>query len=350
MTKYIFKRILLAIISLILLVIIIFFLMKLLPGFPIHQTATESIAEFNTRLQNLGLLDSPVQQFFAFVSDLFTKGDFGIVYTEPALSVVDKVLNPMVNSFFISIPSFVFATTIGIGLGIAAAYFRGRIYDFMITIFVVIFNAVPSFVLGIYFLELGGAIDLPIKQTPFDGTNFGETLYSSIMPILAMTITSLTAVTIYTRNELVEVFKQDYIKTALSKGLSFPSVLFKHALRNAGIPILSIVLPSLITILSGSIIVENFFEVAGASRVLVDAITDKETFVVLFSATFFGAIYFALQIIMDLTYSVVDPRIVLATKNDASMFEMTKSYFTRQLRRSSFKNSNSTIELTMEGA
>lgn len=350
MTKYLFKRIMLAAISLLLLIVIVFFLMKMMPGQPIKQGNNQSYENYLAQLEQLGLLDSPIEQFLVFFKELFTEGTFGVNYKNPAQDVTSTLLGPMESSLFISIPSFVLSILFGIGLGILSAYYRGRIFDTIITIFVVIFNAMPSFVLAIYFLKLGGVLDLPTQFVPFVGNNLGDTLYSIIIPVLAMTLTSLTAITVYTRNELVEVFKQDYIKTALSKGLSFRQVLFKHALRNAGIPILSIVLPSLITVLSGSIIIERFFVVPGAANVLVNAIQEKETFVVLFGVTFYGIIYFVLQIVMDITYSFVDPRIVLATKNDASWFEKTKKFAIRQKAKTSFKDySGISIDLTREG-
>lgn len=189
------------------------------------------------------------------------------------------------------------------------------------------FNAVPSFVLAIYFIQLAGHWNLPFNFIiPNDDlSNIGQTIQSIIVPVLAMTLTSLTSITIYTRNELVEIFKQDYVKTALSKGVSFSAVLFRHSTRNAGIPVLSILIPSLLTVITGSIIIEQFFNIPGAGSIMIDMLNAKQFYAVLFSAFFYSGIAFGLQIIMDVLYSVVDPRIVLAEKNAASLVDKIKN-------------------------
>lgn len=330
MLKYILKRLALTAISILVLLTLLFFLLELIPGYPLEKGSNESIDDFNERLAAVGLLDDPFTKFGTFWNNLFTKGEFGVRYNSP-ISVVDTFIDPMQFTLLIALPAFLISSILGIGLGMVSAYNRGKWQDTTINIFAVIFAAVPSFVMALYLIQLAGLLNLPISFVAPGSVGFTteRMIQSIIIPVLAMVLSSTSVTVYFTRNELVEVFKQEYIKTALAKGMPFIQVLFKHAIRNAMIPVLFSLLPNLIVILSGSFIIESFFNVPGSALVVIDAIQTKEVYIVMFSAVFFSGIYFLLQIVFDVLSTIIDPRIKLAESSNKSVTKIVKSKIAR---------------------
>lgn len=350
MFNYFLKRLGFSILALIILLLLVFFLMQAVPGYPIQRENTDTDASYLKKLENAGLLDNVFVQLWYFIKDLFVKGEFGKVYSG-VLSVTETMLNPIKYTFMIAGPSFILAVIIGISLGIVSAYYRGKVPDIIINLIAVLFISVPSFVFALYLIQLAGLIGLPTQfLVPGDGVSVSDIIKSMITPILSMTLSSISVIIYYTRNELVDVFKQDYIKTALAKGLTFKQVVFKHSLRNAAIPIVASLLPAFMTILSGSIIIEKFFNVPGTASILVDSINQKELYIVMFSAIFYSSIYFLLQIFIDMLYTVIDPRIVLSEKNNLSMFSRAKSFLIRKRKINLIKNENKQYNFLIRNA
>lgn len=336
MLKYILKRVLFAFLALFILLALVFFLMQAIPGYPIPKDPKWTDAEYFEKLHAAGLttLDgtpiNPLVQFFHFIGGLF-KGQWGQVFVGQYVgqSIPDILFgtpgNPgkLAYSMMIAGPAFILSSLIGISLGILAAYYRGKWVDTFINVIAVLFISVPSFIFALYLFKLGGLLGLGDGGNFVipDGTNTGEVIESMIMPVLAMTLASISSVLYYTRNELVDVFKQDYIKTALSKGLTFRRIVFTHALRNAAIPIIACLLPNLIGVMSGSIIVETFFKVPGSSSILVNSIQTKEIYIVMFITMFYSLVYFLLEIVADILYTIIDPRIVFSSKSNTSTYK-----------------------------
>lgn len=344
MTRYIIKRILLAFLALIILMILIFFLMQAIPGYPLKREQNWSDEYYYQLLQAKGLLENPLVQFFNFIGGLF-HGHFGTVFNSDGQTVVEKTLQPIQYTIMVAGPAFILSSILGIGLGILAARYRGTFVDTIVNIIAVLFLAIPSFIFALYLVKLAGVIGLPTQFIAPGNGSVGKQILSVIMPILAMTLSSISAIVYYTRNELVEVFKQDYIKTALAKGISFTKIIFTHAMRNAMIPILACLLPSFMSILTGSIIIEKFFNIPGSSTILISAIQDKEIYVVMFSTLFYSGIYFALQIIVDISYTYIDPRIKLASSKNISLFKKIKSKIQLKKNEKVLLNSNVAVNV-----
>ncbi len=323
MFRYILKRILFAALALFILLILAFFLMQAIPGYPIEKSSNQTYQEYLVKLQGLGLLDNPIVQFGNFIEGIFVKGEFGQVFNGNK-TVIATALNPMKYTIIVAFPAFILSSIIGIGLGIVAAKYRGKAADVVVNVIGVLFLAVPSFILALYLVKFAGVIGLPTQFIPPGSGTVSQQIRSLIMPILAMTLSSISTIMYYTRNEMVDIFKQDYIKTALAKGVSFNKIIFTHAFRNALIPILAILGPSFIGVLSGSIIVEKFFNIPGSSSILVNAIQGKEIYVVVFCVLFYSGIYFLMQILIDVSFSLIDPRIKIASKDSNSLIKILK--------------------------
>lgn len=329
MLKYFLKRVGFAILALFVLLVLVFFLMQAMPGFPILRDNKDTDITYLEKVRSAGLLDNIFVQFGRFIEEIFTKGRFGQIYTSNE-SVWERMSQPMIYTLIIAGPAFIISSVIGILFGIVSAYYRGRWPDILINGISVLFISIPSFIFALYLIQLAGVVGLPTQFVIYNGENISNVILSAIIPVLSMTLASVSTITYYTRNELVEVFKQDYIKVALAKGYTFRQVVFKYALRNAGIPILAALLPSFLTILTGSIVIEKFFNVPGTASILIDSINSKEFYLVIFSAVFYGAIYFILQIIVDVSYSFIDPRVTLAENNANSIYARLKSSYIRK--------------------
>lgn len=331
MFKYVIKRLILTVISLFILLTLLFFLLQLIPGQPIEKNANESLEEFNKRLEALGLLKDPFTQYIIFWRNLFTLGEFGVRYNSSE-SVVETFLDPIKFTLLIALPAFFISSFLGITLGVISAYNRGKWQDTAINVFAVIFASIPSFVMALYLIQFASFLGLPISFVApgTEGFTPGKMILSIIIPVVSMILVSISVTVYFTRNELVEVFKQEYVKTALAKGMPFISVLFKHALRNAMIPVLFSLLPNLIVVISGSFIIENFFNVPGSALIIIEAIQLKEIYVVMFSAVFFSGIYFILQIVFDFLSTIIDPRIKLSESSNNSTFKKIKARLSRE--------------------
>ncbi|MGL4947966.1 MAG: ABC transporter permease subunit [Mycoplasma sp.] len=329
MFKYFLKRLGFTAIALVILLLLVFFLMQAVPGYPIARGNQDSDADYLGKLQAAGLLDNVFVQLWNFITNLFTTGQFGQVY-ESSKTVYETMLDPIKYSLMIAGPAFILAAIIGILLGTVSAYYRGRWPDILINGISVLFVSVPSFIFALYLLQLAGVMGLPIQfVVPGEDADISKVVLSTVIPILSMVLSSVSTITYYTRNELVEVFKQDYIKVALAKGFTFNQVVWKYALRNAAIPIVASLLPAFLAILSGSIIIEKFFNVPGTAMILVNSIQEKQLYLVIFSAFFYGAIYFLLQIVVDMSYTVLDPRIRLGEKTANSPYKRFKAKLAR---------------------
>ncbi len=350
MFKYFCKRLLFAALALFVLLVLVFFLMQAVPGYPVQRESRDTDAQYLEKVRAAGLLDNVFVQFWRFFSGMFTGKKFGIVYSNNN-DVLKTMLDPIKYTLIIAGPAFVLSSIIGVFFGAISAYYRGRWPDVLINAIAVLFISVPSFIFALYLIQLAGAIGLPTNFIPpgsEGATSPGKVIASMITPILSMTLSSISIIVYYTRNELVEVFKQEYVKTALAKGYHFRTVVFKYAMRNALIPIVAILAPSFVTILSGSIIIEKFFNVPGTANQLVNGITKKETNIVVFSAVFYSSIYFLIQILADISYSFIDPRIVLAEKSSYGMTKKIKSFISRKykkvlLDKNNFLNKNVSI-------
>ncbi len=332
MIKYVLKRTGFACLAMLILLTLLFFLMQLIPGYPLEQGQRESIEDFQARLANLNLDKDPFTQFGLFWKNLFTEGKFGVNFQEQSKSVIDTFIEPVKWTLLIALPAFFISAILGILLGIVSAYYRGRWIDTLINIISVLFMSIPSFVMALYLIKAAGATGLPTNfiVPGSHGYTPGKMALSLIIPILSMVLTSTSTIVYFTRNEMVEVFRQEYMRTALAKGMKFRTVVFKHGLRNGFIPILYALLPSLLTVISGSIIIEQFFNVPGTAKLTVDAVQSKNYYIIMFSALFYTGIYFLAQIAFDIISTIIDPRIKLGEASSKSWFKQIKASISRK--------------------
>lgn len=307
MTKYIGKRLLYAILTLFVLILLTFFMMRLLPGDPF--IGQKAIPETTMKALHAKYgLDKPVwEQFFIYVANIF-KGDLGISikYNRP---ITDIIAQAFPYSFDLGMRALIFATITGVLLGIVAAVKRGTKWDTISMLFAVIGVSVPSFIIGAllqYFLGLKLFQWTGIKFFPITGW---DSATSKLLPSFALSFSSLATVSRLMRTSMLEVLGQDYIKTAKSKGLSQTKIIWKHGVRNAIMPVITVLGPIAASVLTGAFVVENIFSIPGMGKFFVQSIQGMDYTMISGVTLFYGAFLIIANLIVDLLYGLIDPRV-----------------------------------------
>ena len=309
MTRYILRRILLALATLFLIVFVLFVLIRIMPGnpFPVERMTAEMIA---LKRAELGL-DKPILEQFINYLSLLMSGSFGngtSLYNGAPIKPI--LLACMENSFKIGGLSILFGTAIGLLLGITAALHRGKFLDAFCTIVSILGVCVPSYVFMI-FLQYFFSFKIPLFPYFFDSSRF---LFSSIMPSLSLSLFTIATVSRFTRNEMVEVMNSDYVKLAESKGLYGFELLRKHVLRNALIPIVTVIAPLVVDLMTGAMVIEKIYGINGMGKLMVDARAGDgiDYNYVLALGILFSSMYIFVMLLLDILYGILDPRIRIA--------------------------------------
>ena len=313
MFQYVMKRIMYMFITLFIVISVTFFLVRLLPGTPFNEQKLSS--EQIAKLESTYGLDEPIPvQYAKYISGVF-QGKFGTSFKNANQKVEDIIIGRIGPSALLGIQSLIFGCIVGLILGIIAALKRNTIWDYLCTIIAVLGVSVPSFVIAaILQLYIGMKLKLlPITWGVPLGSDFRYTW--TILPSLAMSVWTISSVARFTRTELVEVLNSDYIVTAKAKGLSKASVIMKHALRNALVPVITMLGPLAASLLTGSLVVERVFAVPGMGDLLVNAINTNDLFVISGVAIVYSVFYIGVILLVDILYGVIDPRIRLSGGN-----------------------------------
>ncbi len=300
--KYIIKRIIMAIITIFLVCFITFFAMNAVPGGPFNSEKAKSQAVMDVLNKRYGL-DQPVGvQFINYMKNIM-HGDFGVSLTT-GRDISDTISTRFAVSAKIGLMAVVVALILGIVLGAIAALNRNKWPDHVIIFFVTLFTAMPSFVAGsflllVFCIQLGW---VPVWST--SSPNY-------VLPVIALSLSPMAYITRLTKTSMLDVLGQDYIRTAKAKGVHRTKIIFVHALRNALIPVITYVGPLTAQILTGSLVVENIFTIGGLGSAFVDSITKRDYTLIMGVTIFLAVIMVIANLISDLLYKVVDPRIRL---------------------------------------
>ncbi len=301
---YIGRRILWGLLTLWIIVTITFMLMHSIPGGPFDQDALESMNEIVRRNMEAKFgLDKPyLQQYGIYLGNLM-KGEMGISIAYAPRTVQQIIGRGLPVSAQLGLTAAAVAVSAGIILGSAAALRRGRWQDTTIKVLTTIGITVPSFVLATMLIYVF-AVKLRILPS------FGfRSIRHMILPTVALSFGSIAYIARLTRSSMLDVIKQDYVRTAKAKGLPRRTVVFKHALKNALLPIVTYVGPLIAVMLTGSFVVEKIFAVPGIGREMVGAIANRDYIMILGLTTFFSIIMISTYIIVDIIYIFIDPRV-----------------------------------------
>ncbi len=318
MTKYVIKRVLLMFLTLFLIMTICFVLIKLLP-LPAIKEMGRDVQLVLARREKMGY-DKPIMvQYYLFLKNLLTGWDWGVgeqMYT--GRDVWTVMMQKLPYTVLVNLYSILMAIPLGLGFGIYAALRKNKWQDHVISTMVMVFISVPSYVYAfivqyLFCFKLGW---FPLTLESLDSASlFSWPMFRSMMPaIMSLGFGVVAGLTRYTRAELSEVLTGDYMLLARTKGLTKGQAISRHALRNAMVVILPMIIGEFIGILGGSLIIEKIFGIPGVGSLLVNAITLRDYNFFMALIVFYTFIGLASGILIDISYGFIDPRIRMGSK------------------------------------
>ncbi|MBT2678217.1 ABC transporter permease [Bacillus sp. ISL-35] len=305
MGKYLAKRILFMILTLFIIASITFFLMKIIPGTPFASAAKLPPAQLQIMKAKYGL-DQPVPvQYAKYIGNLL-QGDLGISFQFNNTPVTDLMIKRLGPSMQLGAQAMIVGTLLGIILGIFAALRQNTWVDYSATFIAVLGKAVPNFVFA-GLLQYFVAVKLgwfPVL--------FWKGFEYTILPTIALSIFPIAISARFMRTEMIEVLGSDYILLAKAKGASYYEIAVKHALRNALIPLVTVLGPLAISLMTGSLVVEKIFAIPGLGEQFVKSITVNDYPVIMGTTILFAALFVVIILVVDILYGIIDPRIRLS--------------------------------------
>lgn len=307
--SYILKRLFYSLITIFVLIAVTFALMHLIPGDPFIGAKAIPQATKDALYAKYGL-DKPLfVQFILYVANIF-HGDLGVSMADKR-QVVDIIGQAFPVSLDLGIRSLIFAFIIGILLGVVAAIHRGKAGDTASMFVALIGVSVPSFIIGAliqYFFALKLYQATGIQFFAIMGWDAPN---SKILPAFALAFGSMATISRLMRTSMLDVLSQDYIKTAKAKGLSRNQVIWKHAVRNAIMPVVTVMGPLVAAVLTGAFVVENIFTIPGMGKYFVQCVQSNDYTVISGTTLFYGGFLVMANFVVDIVYGLIDPRVKL---------------------------------------
>ncbi|MBR5731085.1 MAG: ABC transporter permease [Firmicutes bacterium] len=313
MGRFLLKRLLQTVIILIIISILAFSLIHIIPGDPVYaMLGTDITPEYHDQVYHSMGLDLPlVQQYFRWTSN-FIKGQMGYSYhfKEDVSSLVARRLPP---TLILGIASAIFSVILGLLFGIITAVRRGKPIDSVLTVLANIGIATPIFWLAVLLVFI---FSIKLRVLPAWGftlpwVDFAKSMKQMLMPVLCMSVGGIASYTRQTRSSMLEVIGQDYIRTARSKGLKEGKIISGHAVKNALIPILTLIGLTLRNSIGGSAIIERVFNITGMGSVMVEALAARDYIALQSGIVFLALITCICNLLVDIAYAYADPRIRL---------------------------------------
>ena len=301
---YILKRIGLAVLTVWVVITVTFFVMRAVPGGPfLGEKAVTEAAQ--AALEAKYGLDKPVTvQYVTYLKDVVTKLDFGPSIKLRGRMVIDVIADGLKTSAKLGVIAACIALVIGIVLGAVAALRRNTVLDKIIMVITTAFVSMPSFIMGTLLLLI-----FAVHWHIFPAN--GSTAEGLVLPVITLALYPMAYITRLTRSSMLDVLGQDYIRTAKAKGVSPAKIVFGHALKNSLIPVITYFGPMLAYIVTGSLVVEQIFAVPGIGRAFVSSITNHDYPLIMGTTIVLACLIVIMNLLSDILYKVVDPRITL---------------------------------------
>lgn len=301
MIRYVAKRLILMFVTLFVIVSITFFISKLLPGTPFaDDKLTPETRE--VLFEKYGLNDPLYVQYAKYMLNV-AQGDLGNSFYFESRPVLQVILDGAPASAFLGIQAVIFGLGVGLVLGIISALRHNGFLDTVAVVIAVLGVSVPSFVLGPILQDL-----LAVRFEIFPVALFDSWLHS-VLPSLALSVFVISTVARFVRSEMLEVLGQDYITLARSKGLTGLAVIVRHVLRNAMIPLVTVLAPLTVYLITGSLVIERIFSIPGIGEQFVDSIRVNDYSMILGTTVFLSVLFIIALLIQDVLYGIIDPRI-----------------------------------------
>lgn len=316
---FLLKRLLAGVVTLWLIITLTFVLLHMLPGDP-FQGEKAIPPKIKANLMAKYNLDKPLsEQYFTYIKNLL-HGDLGISMKERGRTVNSVIKSSFAVSADLGLRAIIFGLFLGIPLGIISALRRNKFSDHAAMVIAVIGISVPSFVIAgilqLYAVNFHKAVlidklHLPVGRILLIGW---DTPAKKILPVIALGAFIVAEIARIMRSKMIEIMDQDYIKLALAKGVSQRVIVFKHALRNALLPVITVISPTVAAVLTGSFVIETMFGIPGLGKYYIGSIIDRDYTMILGVTVFYATFLIFMMIVMDVVYVLVDPKIKLGGK------------------------------------
>ncbi len=310
MVIYLARRVFAAGATLLAICFLTFVLMHAVPGGPFETRADSRLSAEAVRAleSHYGLSDPYPEQFLRLVGNL-VQGDLGRSFAQQGQPVSALIADKMLPSFLLGIMAFAFVVGVGVPFGVLAAVKRGSPWDVANLVTSTVLAAVPHFVIA-FLMLLVFAVGLGWVDVRL-GRGFGDsldTLPRGILPAIALGAPSMAVVTRLTRSALLEVLEEDYIRTARAKGLPEGTVVWRHATRNALVPVLTLFGPIFAALVTGSIVIESIFGLPGVGSAFIVSVRQRDYGLIMGTTLLYASVILAANLVVDLLYPLVDPR------------------------------------------
>ncbi len=306
MTKYVLKRVAISAVTLLVILFVLYLMLEFMPGTPFND-------EKLTDAQRLIIetkygLNRPFLVRFVDYVVMMLRGDLGVSYSIQKNMPISQMLDARLwVSIRLGLQAIIVGVPVGIVLGIVSALKKNTWIDTLTSVFAVLGVSIPNFLFAMLFIllfskTLNWLPSIFMLQKPF---------VSSIMPTIALSLFSIAQIARFTRSEMVDVLGSEYMLLAQSKGLSRPILIFRHALRNTLIPVITVMAPLIVGVMTGSLVIEKMFSIPGIGQLLTMGIQANDYNVVMACAFIYSLLYVIVMFAVDLLYGVIDPRIRL---------------------------------------
>ena len=309
--KYIFKRVLYSLVAILVLLLLLFLMLDLMPGSPFNDDKL-SQEQIDILYQKYGLDDPFFVRYFRYLFNI-VKGDFGVSYNIASnVPITDLLKTRLPTSIRLGGQAVFLGATVGLLLGLVAALKHNTIFDTIATIISVLGVSLPSYVFALalsylFGYRMGWFPLLYASETPF---------ISSVLPTIALSMFSMANIARFTRTEMLEVLRSDYMLLAESKGISGPTLIIRHALRNALIPIITVLGPLIVNTMTGSLVIEKIFSIPGIGELMVRSIQQNDYNVTIALSFIYSLMYIGIMLVVDILYGIIDPRIRLSKEDN----------------------------------
>lgn len=316
MTKYLIQRLLTSIPTLIAISLVIFTILAVAPGDPMGEFALNPsiTAEIRENIRKSFGLDQPIYIRYMKWVTAFISGDMGYSFTSRS-PVSSLILQRLPTTLWVVGSAYLFGALLAVPLGVISALKRNSVFDIILTTLVFLGFSLPTFFTGLLFIII---FSVQLKWLPFiynstlqvtNWVSFVEQIKQSIMPISVLGLWQTALLMRFVRSEILENIHKDYVRTAYAKGLSNFQVIIRHVLRNALIPVVTLVALDIPSVFTGALVTERVFRVPGIGALLIDSIYNNDTPVIM-SITFIYAILIVIfNLVADILYGLLDPRV-----------------------------------------
>ena len=307
MSKYVLKRVLISAMTLLAILFVLFVMLDKMPGSPFND---EKLTEAQKALlyAKYGLDQPFFTRFFKYLGNMI-RGDFGVSYTiNKNKAISEMIAGPLKLSIRVGLQAMIIGSLIGLLLGILAALHHNSWIDTLLSVMAIVGVSVPSYVFALLLAFFVG-FKLNLAPILYNASNQARSL---ILPTIALSMFPIANISRFTRSEMIDVLNSEYVLLVKAKGIKERGLVLRHALRNTLIPIVTIMGPLLVNLLTGSMVVEKVFAIPGIGLMMTQAIQNNDYNVVIAIAFVYSALYITMMLIEDILYGIIDPRIRVA--------------------------------------